>query len=466
MNNNEYTWTDNPTVSGVSKCDTDVLNDCLMHLKYNNKSGAGLELCDIGMALYVDESKGLRRYLNGQIVEINSNTQAFLDRLKQITTLYPSLLCTEEEWQADYSLNVNECVYKFVFNYADDEETILSVRLPKYPDYVEVTQDGILPVYGNELTLGLTNGSSYAGLAASANSTARQLFAPIQSYGTSVGSSLGSTFILNSTLGVTTDPTKSGLETNLKQTKLRLRYFIQIATGKETENNIVNDIELNNPYSFGDCKYITIELNNLSWLASNGQWNSKAVYPDYYDWILENVNNEIYGFKLFTQEYTDYDWVVNTTDETFRLPLKNHTSDDGNTELVLYYYVGETVQNANLIDAGRIGEQLATKTDMVQAAAASMPSDKYIDLTLGASGSTYTAPANGYVNIRAKSTTSPAEIAINTPSLMAHDYVTASNAYPTCFAPIKKGETFVVGYYNITSDSNTFFKFYYAEGSK
>ena len=27
----------------------------------------------------------------------------------------------------------------------------------------------------------------------------------------------------------------------------------------------------------------------------------------------------------------------------------------------LYYYVGETVQNANLIDAGRIGEQLANK---------------------------------------------------------------------------------------------------------
>ena len=29
----------------------------------------------------------------------------------------------------------------------------------------------------------------------------------------------------------------------------------------------------------------------------------------------------------------------------------------------LYYYVGETVQNANLIDAGRIGEQLANKAD-------------------------------------------------------------------------------------------------------
>lgn len=32
---NTYDWTDNPTVSGVSVYDPDVLNDCLMHLKYN-----------------------------------------------------------------------------------------------------------------------------------------------------------------------------------------------------------------------------------------------------------------------------------------------------------------------------------------------------------------------------------------------------------------------------------------------
>ena len=35
----EYEWTDNPTVSGESDCDTDVLNECLMHLKYNNSGG-------------------------------------------------------------------------------------------------------------------------------------------------------------------------------------------------------------------------------------------------------------------------------------------------------------------------------------------------------------------------------------------------------------------------------------------
>lgn len=47
MTDKTFTWTDNPTVSGVSKCDTDVLNDCLMHLKYNHRNkGGGYNLFD------------------------------------------------------------------------------------------------------------------------------------------------------------------------------------------------------------------------------------------------------------------------------------------------------------------------------------------------------------------------------------------------------------------------------------
>lgn len=60
----------------------------------------------------------------------------------------------------------------------------------------------------------------------------------------------------------------------------------------------------------------------------------------------------------------------------------------------LYYYVGDTLQNAQLINVARIEETLVTKTNKVQAAEASMPSGRYIDLTLGSSGTTYTAPAN------------------------------------------------------------------------
>lgn len=42
MENKDYLWTDNPAVSGVAVCDTDVLNDCLMHLKYNNTNSLPL----------------------------------------------------------------------------------------------------------------------------------------------------------------------------------------------------------------------------------------------------------------------------------------------------------------------------------------------------------------------------------------------------------------------------------------
>lgn len=42
MPENEYEWTDNPTESGVADCDPDILNDCLMYLRYNAATGNGI----------------------------------------------------------------------------------------------------------------------------------------------------------------------------------------------------------------------------------------------------------------------------------------------------------------------------------------------------------------------------------------------------------------------------------------
>ena len=189
--------------------------------------------------------------------------------------------------------------------------------------------------------------------------------------------------------------------------------------------DMLHQAELNNPFFYGMYQYFQTEPNNASWLASLGQWNSKGIYTDYYNWILENVGKDY--FKLSTEEYTDYDWVVNTTDETFRLPIKVkgasgsavvgngmtlglnngeqnfgllnnsggvvgrsdvfglpvgsngsssvdngqsfavttdptksgiETSTDG---LTLYFYVGEVLQSANLINAGRALERMLTR---------------------------------------------------------------------------------------------------------
>lgn len=491
-------------------------------LETGGGGSSGLEVGDIGMALYVDETKGLRRYLNGQIVEINSNTQAFLNRLLQIQTTNPEYFTTEDNWQAEALLNIDGCVYKFVLNYASDGETVVSVRLPKYPDYVEINAGGTLPVVGNGKAIGLTS----TGL--NANTMFTSYNAP--NYGTAFTNSYSSSNLPftvpagalpnGQVVGLTTDPTKSGIEATLNQTKLKLRYYIQIATGQETEVNITNEIELNNPFFFGMSQYFDVEPNNLSWLKSDGVYKPKSVYPDYYNWILENVNKGVKGFKgqegycfiatdssgyywwvstespvvgasvyrydagvnsmffdgtvetltsngfTFTSIFegssytvtrdsskdtsilhpaawiTDNDFEINTSDETFKLPLKNGTegmfgggavvgngmslgltngsqtagltslayhagvtdrgtligvttgyglnigqsvagsagfngivtagitTDPAKSGLVvanagvvpdgwaLYYYVGETVQNANLIDAGRMQEQI------------------------------------------------------------------------------------------------------------
>lgn len=41
----DYNWIDNPTENGIAICDTDVLNECLMHLKYNNQKVQNLKNC-------------------------------------------------------------------------------------------------------------------------------------------------------------------------------------------------------------------------------------------------------------------------------------------------------------------------------------------------------------------------------------------------------------------------------------
>ena len=322
----------------------------------SSDGGSGLEVCDIGMALYVDETKGLRRYLNGQIVDINTNTQAFLDRLQEITTLHPSLLCTEEEWQTAKTMSAFGQVGKFVFNYSGDK--IVSVRLPRV-----VNVQGLFDLQnlGMTVSAGLPNieGRHTAVTSSAAGAFIQSSSGDRMDRGASGGVGRWGEVYFDASLSSSI----YGKSNTVQPEAIQYPYFIQIATGSETENNIINEIELNNPYSLFDSKYSDHELNNLSWLKSKGQWNNKADYPSAYDKLLKvyNGTETVNGLsvKLSTETYTDYDFVLNTAEETFRLPLKNHTADDSIEGLTLYFYVGETVQNANLIDAGRIGEQLA-----------------------------------------------------------------------------------------------------------
>lgn len=295
--------------------------------------GGGLELCDIGMSLYIDETKGLRRRLNGQVVAINANTQAFLNRLKQIVALYPSLSVTETAWQAAKTASAYGQVGRFVI----DEEAG-TVRLPAVVNVqgaLDLQKLGLTVSAGLPNITGTVQTQGYAGNEMSgALSSATAAWQ--QAYATGADA--------RSTQRVIFDASESnpiyGKSDTVQPEAIQYPYFIQIATGQETENNIVNELELCNPFVLLEPKYSESLLYNESWLRSNGQWNAKALYVSVYEALQVEYNSEIDAgstvtlpsggayakrglpVKLSTEEYTDYDHVLNTSEETFRLALK------------------------------------------------------------------------------------------------------------------------------------------------
>lgn len=94
-----------------------------------------------------------------------------------------------------------------------------------------------------------------------------------------------------------------------------------------------------------------------------------------------------------------------------------------------------------------------------------MPSDKFINLELGATGTTYTAPADGFIHFRKKCTTIGQNIFILVSNLLTlSDKSTADNLNVGVLVPVKKGTSFTCQY---SADGETiYFKFIYAVGSE
>lgn len=99
-----------------------------------------------------------------------------------------------------------------------------------------------------------------------------------------------------------------------------------------------------------------------------------------------------------------------------------------------------------------------------QVAHMAMPSNKYINLTLGASGTTYTAPADGWFCFVGKANAANQYIHIldNTTSIEVAFNLPVSGQTGKAFIPSKKGDSIKLNY-NTGSDKS--FKFIYSVGS-
>lgn len=314
------------------------LSDDTKWTKINMLHDSALEIGDIGMSPYVDESKGLRRYLNGQKINIDSTTQKFLEWLKSVITIYPTLSCTEDEWQELKSNSDYFQVGKFVI-----DETLGTIRLPAIVNLqgvLDLTNLGVTVEAGLPNITGEFNNSDRR-----TNVTASGAFYKTTSDNSQYFSTQYTSSTTNQSFGFDASQSNSiyGNSETVQPESVQYPYFIQIATEAETENNITNEVQLNNPYTLLDSKFTETPLYNASWLnASYGTYYSYTVYPTVYEALLVERNTSItagttttlpsgstytkrgLSIKTSTEDITDYDFVINTTDETFRLPTKTH----------------------------------------------------------------------------------------------------------------------------------------------
>lgn len=137
----------------------------------------------------------------------------------------------------------------------------------------------------------------------------------------------------------------------------------------------------------------------------------------------------------------------------------------------LYICVGNTVINEKLVDVGKVMKEAVLRSSLVEAnshfSGVPMPSNKYIDLTVGASDTEYIAPANGW--FVADSYVSGNYIVLENKTIggMRAMSLKISNTDMVCYLPVSQGDVVRLGYggnWTPNSWQTKHFRFYYAKG--
>lgn len=402
------------------------------------KPSSGVDLCTIlCMPFGVDESGNKYRYLNGQIL-VQSQYSAFTAKVKSWQSTRTSLFTTETEWQAIKTASKLGQCGKFVI---DDEAG--TIRLPAIVNINGLTdlskcgliKDESLPAHTH------TRGTmDIRGTFASKTGGIYETSGAFYTSGTVRGQinggyngdlEKGAFSAARTWTGSTSTPDNATYQDNapVQQEAVQYPYVICVNTGVEEAERPINNYQVNNTNSYGDNKYVgDTTLNNASWLKSTGQANSGTVYTGFYNWAVANIGQP-FGAGLIKEssatDITDYDLVIDQANQTFILPTLNGSED--------------------------------------------LPSDKFDNLTLGASEQNYTAPANGlvYINKQCGKTGEYCSIGCMTGADDVWKYgiqtVGQGTQYIELLLPVKKGDVYRINY-TLTGTTHKF-RFIYAKGN-
>ena len=159
---------------------------------------------------------------------------------------------------------------------------------------------------------------------------------------------------------------------------------------------------------------------------------------------------------------------INVVESTFGITSESTKSGIIAEESIaqLYFKVANAVQNLELLNAGEVLEAVADVVPNNSSIIASyaMPSDRYIDLTLGASGTTYTAPANGYFMLNKVTTSTNQHIYMFNviTKMQSSSWANIQGYGLKVFLPCRKNDVIQIDY--TAAGLIEEFRFIYAEG--
>lgn len=495
----EYEWTDNPTVSGESDCDTDVLNECLMHLKYNNSGGDAFPMFStiavdhiltgedaIGWALQGSLITNTYPDAVAQIKDEYTNATQTLNYQKTTPIVLPTftsntaegITVSDSRENSDAYTLINGVSYKSIgawntywFNIDYGKETLINSYFikadsngnPEYPSAwtLQASNDGsqwdvIDTRSGQTFTLGQSR--TFIVTADTAYKQYRLVFSD---------GVLASGAGQLSQLGFTADSIVYSFEYKKAQNghliaDISYKSQIDVLFSEKGVADFYILDSVNNQFYLPRTKWFhqfTVDTNLVNNANESGLPNITGEFNQYrspaatgaFKYTTGTNCDTIGGGGAVFQKY------LTTLDASMANSVygRSENVQPPSSNKLLYYKVGSTMVNEAEIDTANLTNDVlllqSTKADAdllnisntakALLASQSMPSDNYIDLAHVASGNTYTAPADGYFTFTGIGNVGSWIQAQNDNNKLVTTATSASNnGYFSVFVPVKKND--------------------------
>jgi hypothetical protein len=457
--------------------------------------------------------------LDGSLLAYGSY-QAFIDYIADLydSGNYDDIFETEANWQS--SVTTYGVCGKFVYDSVNQ-----TVRLPKITGFTEGTIDPT--VLGDLVEAGLPNITGkipYMGTGGQGADTSSGAFNNNVVQGVGYGTSGSWNLASNVTFNASRSSSIYGNSSTVQPQAIKVLYYIVIANTTKTEIQVdiddiatdLNgkaDVDLSNLDTTGEKHFLNkSQVSNCILEAPNGvltysgntitlKAGLKVLVPDgrNSDGTLKSIEvtlqNDITGTTKSYQanrgnqplfidsegnfHYDDTqsdgyyitDFSSNGTYDVNYSPKTNTTKRTNGTAgswtTVKYAYIGRVTIDRNLDVTYASIEQpinLFTNTDKKYIAGLPMPSGWSIDLTLGASGTTYTAPGNGWVSLAKVANAVGQYIEMNINNQIRSNVISpvSTNFGLKTFISVSHGQQFTINYN--ASGNVEMFKFTYALG--